>query len=40
MTRFDPWRFLGFLICVTSAAVTVAALWGIATFLLALEVGR
>lgn len=40
MTRFDPWRFLGFLICAVSAAVFIAALWGVAVFVGVWEAGR
>lgn len=40
MTRFDGWRFLGFLICAVSAAVFIAALWGVAVLVGVWEVGR
>ena len=40
MTRFDGYRFLGFLICTLSAAAFVVALWGVAVLLGLAEVGR
>lgn len=38
--RFDPWRFLGFVICLAGATVFVLGLWLIAALIGLAEVGR
>ena len=37
--RFDPWRFVGFLLCVGSAVVFVGALWVVTALWASLELG-